>query len=655
MTKIILDLDESNNEYVLSGDVEAALSDVSIESFLFNYLNASLKEDDTIGVPFEKTDKETVLKKIHKLLNRYELLEDRTQRMQDVMSEYYQEEDNFMIFAKKSEEIKNNICDIDDFKKFSDSLSAYLPKRTLYPLQLLSAYHLAFSQNSCNFSVPGAGKTSIVYGAYTYLKNLPDDDPKKVDKILVIGPLSSFGPWDNEFEECFGKKSDSKRLLGLMSKEQKTNYLYSKQTSELTLIGYQGIINLVDEIAAFLRMNRVMVVLDEAHKIKNVEGGIIAQSVLTLSKYCKSRVILTGTPLPNGFQDLHNLFKFIWPTNDIIKYNVYQLKKMSSSLSDERIKSLINNISPFYIRIKKTDLGIPAPIEHEPISVKMGSIQREIYEFIENKYIASLQGDMQSQSFQNNLTKAKLIRLMQAATNPALLKRPLEEYYREQGLSDSLMIGDSEFLSKISEYDHLEKPAKFVAIENLIKPMIEDGKKVVIWTIFVQNIHDLKSYLDEKGISSKAIYGEIPVDNDENDENAITRESILKEFHDPDSSFKVLLANPFSVSESISLHKACHIAIYLERNFNAGQFIQSKDRIHRYGLKPNDETHYYYFTSEQSIDDTIHDRLIFKERRMNKAIESQPIPLFFNVLNEELADQDIKKLIEDYGKRNGEQ
>jgi SNF2 family DNA or RNA helicase len=126
----------------------------------------------------------------------------------------------------------------------------------------------------------------------------------------------------------------------------------------------------------------------------------------------------------------------------------------------------------------------------------------------------------------------------------------------------------------------------------------------------------------------------------------------LKEFHESNSSFRVLLANPFSVAESISLHKACHTAIYLERNFNAGQFIQSKDRIHRYGLKSDDYTQYYYLTSEQSIDETIHERLAFKEKRMNNAIESHPIPLFFNVLNEELANQDIKKLIEDYVKRN---
>ena len=37
-----------------------------------------------------------------------------------------------------------------------------MPCRTLYDLQMLSAYHMAFSQNACNFSVPGAGKTSAL-------------------------------------------------------------------------------------------------------------------------------------------------------------------------------------------------------------------------------------------------------------------------------------------------------------------------------------------------------------------------------------------------------------------------------------------------------------------------------------------------------------
>ena len=115
-----------------------------------------------------------------------------------------------------------------------------------------------------------------------------------------------------------------------------------------------------------------------------------------------------------------------------------------------------------------------------------------------------------------------------------------------------------------------------------------------------------------------------------------------------------MIANPFTISESISLHKTCHNAIYLDRNFNAGQFIQSKDRIHRYGLKPDNKTNYYYIISENSIDETINRRLIFKEKRMTQIIETAPIPLFFNVDNEDLADEDIKAIIEDYVKRNPE-
>lgn len=85
----------------------------------------------------------------------------------------------------------------------------------------------------------------------------------------------------------------------------------------------------------------------------------------------------------------------------------------------------------------------------------------------------------------------------------------------------------------------------------------------------------------------------------------------------------MIIANPFAVSESISLHKACHNAIYLERSFNAAHFLQSKDRIHRYGLKSDVETHYYYLISNDSVDNTIHTRLQEKEKRLMEIIESR--------------------------------
>ena len=77
--------------------------------------------------------------------------------------------------------------------------------------------------------------------------------------------------------------------------------------------------------------------------------------------------------------------------------------------------------------------------------------------------------------------------------------------------------------------------------------------------------------------------------------------------------------------------------------------MQSKDRIHRYGLKPGTETYYYYILSRNSIDEVINNRLILKEERMTQLIESMPIPLF-DTLGDG-GEADIKALIEAYAKR----
>lgn len=651
MGTIHIQIDENEKKFILKGNVEKLINSRRAKTYIKDYLDSDISYSDRIYIYYEDEEKEIVLTKIREMLVKFNLLEQTSDIVKEVLSDYFQEEINFENFKGKAYSIRNNHCDNVDFKNFTDSLYKNLSNRGLYELQLLSAYHLAFSQNACNFSVPGAGKTSIVYGAYAYLSNLAQDNPKYINKLLVIGPLSSFGPWENEYYECFGIKPATKRLSGGISKNEKIDYLRGYNTSEITLISYQGIINVVDDIKIFLKKNKVMVILDEAHKIKNTDGGIIADSVLEIAKYCKSRVILTGTPVPNGYEDLFNLYKFIWPNKDIIKYHLYQLKSMSSNLNDSRIGDLIDNISPFFIRIKKSDLKIPKAINNPPIIVNMGPIQRKIYNFIEKEYMKYFIKENRTRSdFKSYISKSRLIRLMQVATNPALLKKPVDEYYINQGLSSSTFIDDSEIINKILSYEKIEIPSKFVKVGELIKMIINRNEKVIIWTTFIQNTLELSDYLLSIGIKSKLLYGEIPVDMNDCNENIDTRESIIKEFHKENSEFKVIVANPFSVAESISLHKACHNAIYLERTFNASHFIQSKDRIHRYGLEKDDVINYYYLLSDNSIDETIHERLNFKEERMNLIIESEPIPLFNNI-NEEFADEDIRTLIRNYVNR----
>lgn len=567
---------------------------------------------------------------------------------------YYEEEQNFVEFSKKALSIRNNECNIMEFKQFKDSLIDNMQNRTLYELQMLSAYHLAFSQNACNFSVPGAGKTSVVYGAYTYLHNLPENNSKKVDRLLIISPLNAFAPWELEYEECFGVKPTSKRLSGKLDVEEKKQYLYGMNPAEITLVSYASVISLVDEFTYFLKKHRVMVILDEAHKIKNTKGGIISQSIMSLAANCKSRVVLTGTPAPNGYEDLYNLFKFIWPSKNIIKFHVGQLRDMSKGVDDPRVNSLLTAISPYFIRIKKSDLGITPAINHPPIMIEMKPSQRKIYNYIEKQYIGDI-AKSRDQQFKSELIKARVIRLMQAATNPALLRQPLSEFAKIEGVDFSEVQDDSEMLKEILKYSETEIPAKYEVVKDLIQRIISEGGKVIVWACYVKNIELLQDYLALQGIESRTLYGGTPIASDEiseeDEEYSLTREAIVKEFHNPKSSFKVIIANPFAVSESISLHKACHNAIYLERSFNAAHFLQSKDRIHRYGLKEGIETHYYYLVSTDSVDATIHQRLIDKERRLMEIIESMPIPLFDNYLDAD-GDEDIKAVLRDYARRN---
>lgn len=651
MVTLYVDANQKEDKLYVSGDISLVLDNKRAMRFLKD--NASFEQNGTQLIFEVEEDINKCIDRIKTAARYSKCGVELKGNANSGVQAYYEEEQKFADFSVKAQNIRNNECDIDEFKYFKDSLLDNMKNRTLYELQMLAAYHLAFSQNACNFSVPGAGKTSIVYGAYAYLHNMDDNNLKKVDRILIMSPLNAFAPWELEYEECFGVKPTAKRLSGKINIEEKRQYLYSMNPAEITLVSYASVISIVEELSYFLKKYRTMVILDEAHKIKNTNGGIISQSILSIAGLCKSRVVLTGTPAPNGYDDLYNLFKFIWPSKNIVKFQVGQLKDMSRTAEDYRVASLLDSISPYFMRIRKGDLGIPAAINNPPIKVAMKPSQRKIYDYIERQYISDI-AKSRDQQFKSELVKARLIRLMQAATNPALLQQPLREFAQLEGIDFTGIQDDSEMMKEILKYSEIEIPAKYEVAKNIIKKIIADGGKGIVWACYIKNIEMFHNYLLSEGIDSRTLYGATPVAGDsiteDDEEYSNTREAIVKEFHNPDCEYKVLIANPFAVAESISLHKACHNAIYLERSFNAAHFLQSKDRIHRYGLKKDVVTNYYYLISEDSVDTTIHERLKEKEHRLLEIIESMPIPLFDNYLNSD-DDNDIKAVLRDYARR----
>lgn len=655
---ISIDVNTDKNVFLLNGEIDSITSN---RRLLLRFKRLSYEEvDDAIQIPFRKETQVKTLNELKSILTQFQFDVSLEENTTHELASFHREEEQFDLFSEKARKIRNDEFSdnpelVSQFDEFQKVLKKEL-KRTLYPLQLLSSFHMAFSQNSCNFAVPGAGKTSIVYGAYAYLKSLPPTDPKHVDKLLVIGPLSSFAPWENEYEECFGPKPTSFRMSGNIdiSKDLKKQHLSSGNPAELTLIFHGGVPSFESRIIDFLKKNKTLVVVDEAHRIKNHEG-VWGKSVTEISKEAKARVILTGTPVPNGYQDIYNLYKFIYPFKfkEILGVHYHNLEDMTqnSEPESERVQNLKESLSPYFIRIKKEDLGLPE-IKEELISLEMNKYQKEIYDFIEAKYIPDFRENT-SATVKDTLNKAKLIRLRQASTNPALLSKPLKdalesgEYYydpnNEFTTDTDVIVNDSEFFKKICDYPINETPAKFIATKELIEQkIIPQQEKVIIWTIFVQNAKELKKYLHSFNIESRLLIGEIGQEE---------REATIQKFNDPkNQDFQVVIANPFSVSESISLHKGCHNAIYIERDYNCSNFLQSKDRIHRYGLPENQITNYYYFVSKESIDVIIHNRLEIKIRRMEEIINDD-IPLFSRINDSDETDI-IKDLISNYAKRS---
>lgn len=529
-----------------------------------------------------------------------------------------EKKNDFKKFSLAALDIKKNNNVTSDYISFLEIIKCSMSRR-LYDFQARASYHMAFSLNSCNFSVPGAGKTSIVYGAYSYLKHM-----KKIDKLLIIGPLSSYAPWKKEFFECFGVNPEIQNLSEMNNIEKK-KYLRNHPylIKEISFINYEGISNIMDDLSFFIANNKVMLILDEAHKIKNPESQR-AQKVMGFSQKATSKVILTGTPIPNGYKDLFNLFEFIWPGKNIIGFKLGSLHNLVK-LRDYKtqVKKLMDNIDPYYIRIRKEHLNLPAPKFNTPIFVEMGEIQRDIYDFIVCDFI-SREIATEDMELQSNLKRGKLIRMMQCLTDPSSIGKSLKNNSEIEFLK-------TEMYEKITKYSQLEVPPKYMIALDLVKEIVSRDSKVIIWCTFTSIVTSLRKVLEKNGIKTEALYGEI--------DNA-DREIIIDRFHS-DESLSVIIANPAAVAESISLHKVCHNAIYIDKNFNAAHYMQSKDRIHRVGLPKNTEINYYFIISSNSIDEVIHKRVLEKERVMLDVIEGKEVPLFLDDFGEDLSNEDI--------------
>ena len=549
-------------------------------------------------------------------------------------------ESDFENAIKLGEEIKN--------KTRHDPPTPQTFRRPLMEYQKESVEHMMMLGNAANFSVPGSGKTTITYAA---ISRWLDDN--KIEKIFVIGPTASFLPWEEEYESCFGKKARSCRVAGDFA----DIFHELGQSYDLFLMHFQTAMNRQYELKKFMGEWKTVLIIDESHYIKNPDLKRWARTAIKIAPYAKRRIVLSGTPMPNNAKDLWTQITFLWPKNHPLGpqpiYNRYA-KQHGIGKHKETLNSL-------FCRIKKNDLQLPDPKWH-PIKVPLNEKQQSIYDAIAAKTLKEFDElTIREQGQLQKFRMAKMVRLLQTASNPGLLDEKSHDFKidsstfsEEFGFAcniDSLPEIAPPLMEQIKNYSKYEIPSKMVRAEQLARELVEKGNKVIIWNSFIQNMSIFKHTL-LKEFEPIVING--TVSKDKNDPE--NRDDLINKFKN-DSESKILIASPASLGESVSLHKnlrdegVCNHAIYLDRNFNGAQYMQSMDRIHRIGMDRSLQVNYYLIMAENTIDEVIDQRLKEKwenmldalEDNMLQSLEINPKP---DTVNPDEFDKDYKQTLE---------
>ncbi|MGW5225232.1 DEAD/DEAH box helicase [Nocardia niigatensis] len=434
-------------------------------------------------------------------------------------------------------------------------------------------------RHGANFSVPGAGKTRVALAVYAAMR-----ERGLAKRLLVVGPKAAYESWEHESTVCF-KEPLRAAVMGRSD----------DPLAELRIVNYERLDRSLAGLAAWLRSAPSMVVLDEAHRMKLGASGAYGSACLALGPLADRRLILTGTPAPNGAKDLENLLSFVWPGHG--------KRVVVEAVDGGNLAHASAVLRPLFTRTTKQELGLP-PFEPKVRYLDMPPVHAEIYEALKGNFSARAEG---SRGSIEALGRA-MLRLLMAAISPALLLEGASRYepleYQLPPLNPNP--GDSlyELLQNLPSY---ELSPKYQETLKIVADNAAMGRKTLVWTTFVRSLTTLEKLLE--GYGPTVVYG-----------GTTDREDQLRRFRQ-DPECHVLISNPATLGEGISLHHVCHDAVYVDRDFLAGRFLQSLDRIHRLGLAPGTETRVTVLATRNTVDEVVRVRLEEKLEFMGRILD----------------------------------
>lgn len=345
--------------------------------------------------------------------------------------------------------------------------------------------------------------------------------------------------------------------------------------SQKDLITICGIETLSSSIKANLRLLNIVkkyhiyLIVDESNLVKNHRAKR-TENIIRLSKYCKYKLILNGTPISRCEKDLFSQwyildwrilgYQSFWSfAANHLEYDPNIPGRISRCLN---VDYLVRKIAPYTYQVKKSEcLDLP-PKTYNTEYYSLTYEQDMHYQYTADKLLFEV----------NELEPETIYRLFSAL----------------QDVISGFKVNTDKHIVKTPFF---KNPLSNPRIQCLLR-LIDTDEKIIIFCKYTQEIEDIARILNDEYGENSAVpfYGEL---------NQKQRQYNLDMFN---NKSQFLVANKTCAGYGLNL-QFCSYIIYYNNDWDYATRAQSEDRVHRIGQ--NNNVHIVDICAADTLDERI--------------------------------------------------
>lgn len=438
---------------------------------------------------------------------------------------------------------------------------------------MISLYHNGI--NGILADEMGLGKTLQTISFLGYLRDFRNTPGFH----LVVVPKSTLDNWYREFQKWV-PGFNVVTLKG--SKEEREKVIQDHllpQDFDVLITTYEMCLR---EKSALKKLSWEYIVIDEAHRIKNVDS-MLSQIVRAFNS--RSRLLITGTPLQNNLMELWSLLNFLLPdvfsnSEDFESW----FKGKGDENQDQVVQQLHKVLRPFLLRRVKADVEKSLlPKKEINIFVGLTDMQRRWYKSILEKDIDAVNGGVGRKEGKTRLLNI-VMQLRKCCNHPYLFDgaEPGPPFTTDEHLVDN--------------------SGKMVILDRLLRKMREKGSRVLIFSQMSRMLDILEDYCLFRE------YKYCRIDGGTAHEDRI---AAIDEYNKPGSEKFIFLLTTRAGGLGINLTTA-DVVVLFDSDWNPQADLQAMDRAHRIGQTK--QVYVFRFVTEHAIEERILDRAAQKLR-----------------------------------------